>query len=302
MPWMIRNYRLTNTLIPTSVHGGAQLWYGTLQVGPYLNSRGYNPRSVFEARAFEYTSLDAVPLIVQGELNSCATRDRNAGLSLIYWTDADDAGDATRYHRLAPASFADSGAFTFEIPPPTRDTVYYYYFDVTLNSPSGTTSVATPASGGAAPFVYFVSQNHLGDLDRHGDLLDIFDVIRLARHDAWNEPLPFADKLERAGVTGVPAVVATLLDTLSDDTHPPIHVEHDDHAIRIAIGAQFEHHDSARLERTHHRRHPARTPRRRADAGAPLARVGGPFETARAAGRRAVRSDRRNRDQSRLLP
>jgi hypothetical protein len=235
MPWMIRNYRLTNTLLPTSVHGGAQLWYGTLQVGPYLNSRGYNPRSVFEAPAFKYTSLDAVPLIVQGELSSCATRTRNAGLALTYWTDADVAGDRTRYHRLAPASFADSGAFTFEIPPPSRDTVYYY-FDVTLNSSSETTSVTTPALGGAAPFVYFVSQDHLGDLDRHGDLLDIFDVIRLARHDAWNEPLPFADKLERAGAIGVPAIVATLLDAASDDTHPPIRVEHDDHAIRIAIG------------------------------------------------------------------
>jgi hypothetical protein len=236
MPWMIRNYRLTNTLLPTSVHGGAQLWYGTLQVGPYLNSRGYNPRSVFEAPVFEYTSLDAVPLIVQGELSSCAIRERNAGLSLTYWTDADVAGDTKHYHRLAPASLADSGAFTFEIPPPNRDTVYYYYFDVTLNSPTGVTSVATPASGGAAPFVYFVSQNHLGDLDRHGDLLDIFDVIRLARHDAWNEPLPFAEKLDRAGVTGVPAIVAALLDAASDDTHPHIHVEHDDNAIRVAIG------------------------------------------------------------------
>jgi hypothetical protein len=81
-----------------------------------------------------------------------------------------------------------------------------------------------------------VSQNHLGDLDRHGDLLDIFDVIRLARHDAWNEPLPFAEKLDRAGVTGVPAVVAALLDAASDDKHPHIHVEHDDNAIHVAIG------------------------------------------------------------------
>ncbi len=25
--------------LPTSTHGGVQLWYGTLQVGPYLESR-----------------------------------------------------------------------------------------------------------------------------------------------------------------------------------------------------------------------------------------------------------------------
>ena len=63
-PWIVRNYRLTRMVVPTSVHGGVQLWYGTLQVGPYLNSRAYNPRSIFESPVFEYTSLDHVPLIV----------------------------------------------------------------------------------------------------------------------------------------------------------------------------------------------------------------------------------------------
>ena len=29
-PWVIRNYRLTRMLLPTSVHGSTQLWYGTL--------------------------------------------------------------------------------------------------------------------------------------------------------------------------------------------------------------------------------------------------------------------------------
>ena len=49
-PWTIRNYRLTGELLPTSTHGGVQLWYGTLQIGPYLESRAHNPRSVFERR------------------------------------------------------------------------------------------------------------------------------------------------------------------------------------------------------------------------------------------------------------
>src|SRR5262245_13105658 len=56
-PWIVRNYRLTHSILPTSVHGGVQLWYGTLQTGQFLNSRAHNPRSVFEAPAFEYTSL-----------------------------------------------------------------------------------------------------------------------------------------------------------------------------------------------------------------------------------------------------
>ena len=61
-PWTVRNYLLTHTVLPTSVHGGVQLWYGTLQVGPYLNSRAYNPASVFETPVFDYTSLNGVPL------------------------------------------------------------------------------------------------------------------------------------------------------------------------------------------------------------------------------------------------
>ena len=31
MPWIARNYQLTGLVLPTSTHGGVQLWYGTLQ-------------------------------------------------------------------------------------------------------------------------------------------------------------------------------------------------------------------------------------------------------------------------------
>jgi len=44
----------------------------------------------------------------------------------------------------------------------------------------------------------FISRNHLGDMDRHGDVLDTFDVIRLLRHRAWQEPAPSGFTLERA--------------------------------------------------------------------------------------------------------
>ena len=33
MPWIVRNYHYTGTVLPTSTHGGIQLWYGTLQTG-----------------------------------------------------------------------------------------------------------------------------------------------------------------------------------------------------------------------------------------------------------------------------
>ena len=81
-PWVVRNYRLTKTIVPTSVHGGAQLWYGTLQVGQYLHSRGYNPQSIFRSPASRYTSLDGVTLI-HGGVNTCAIQDRHGTLSLF---------------------------------------------------------------------------------------------------------------------------------------------------------------------------------------------------------------------------
>ena len=73
-PWVIRNYRLTGTLLPTSSHGGEQLWYGTLQVGPYLNSRAYNPRAVFDVPVFEYTSLADASNLVTAHVPWCAER------------------------------------------------------------------------------------------------------------------------------------------------------------------------------------------------------------------------------------
>src|SRR5947208_13052118 len=64
VPWTVRNWRLTGDVLPTSSHGGIQLWYGTLQTGRYLKSRAMNPRSVFDAPAFDYTSLDNRALLL----------------------------------------------------------------------------------------------------------------------------------------------------------------------------------------------------------------------------------------------
>jgi hypothetical protein len=98
------------------------------------------------------------------------------------------------------------------------------------------TIVNTPALGPAAPFVYFVSQDHLGDLDRYHDLLDVFDVIRLARHDAWGEPLPGADVLRRAGVVDTKTAVNRLL-AHDGEAVPAVQLDHDDLAVRITIDA-----------------------------------------------------------------
>src|SRR6185369_1719445 len=52
MPWIVRNYQYTGALLPTSTHGGIQLWYGTLQTGKYIESRAHNPRYIFASAAF----------------------------------------------------------------------------------------------------------------------------------------------------------------------------------------------------------------------------------------------------------
>lgn len=176
LPWIVHTKRLTGELLPTSTHGGVQLWYGTLQTGSSLASRSHNPRSVFERPTFPYTSLDRVPLVVTGRVAACAS-GRSA--TLVYWTDR----DGTR--RRIPMHQDTGGTLEADMPPLSAPATYYFFVD----------GVTTPDP---APSVYFVSQDHLGDLDRHGDLLDVFDLVRLARHLAWREP-PGAEHLDFDG-------------------------------------------------------------------------------------------------------
>ena len=201
-PWVVRNYRLTRTVLPTSVHGGVQLWYGTLQVGPYLNSKAYNPRAVFDGSAFAYTSLIDVPLVVTGQVNPCLPAQPVKN-TLWYWTDR----DPTR--RRVDAAAADR-SFDATLPAPGADAVLYYYVESLCDEGGEMRTHRTPVLGERAPFVYFISGNHLGDLDAHADLLDVFDLIRLVRHEAWREPLPHADRLTAAGVVDVAGAVDAL--------------------------------------------------------------------------------------------
>ncbi|MGH9200277.1 MAG: hypothetical protein ACRD2A_03465, partial [Vicinamibacterales bacterium] len=176
-PWIVRNYRLTQAFVPTSTHGGHQLWYGTLQVGPYLESRADNPRSEFEGGTFDYTSLATLPLVVSASRGMC--NGEWAELTLIYWTDRD------KQPRRVAGSTVAANLVTFEVPGQPSPTVFYYFLQARW--PDSPAPVASPQSGARNPFVFFVSDDHLGDLDRHDDLLDTFDLIRLLRALAWQE-------------------------------------------------------------------------------------------------------------------
>src|SRR6185436_17950 len=69
-------------------------------------------------------------------------------------------------------------------------TAIYYYFEARW--PWSQEPTTTPPGGKDRPAVYFVSSDHFGDLDRHQDLFDLFDLIRMLRAIAWNEGTPDA--------------------------------------------------------------------------------------------------------------
>lgn len=179
VPWTVRNYRLTGDFLPTSTHGGYQLWLGTLEIGSYVERRPDNPRSLFEAPAFDYTSLEDRSLIVTAVAGECDPAPR-----LVYSTDRDRAPRVIK-PRLGPARRVE-----FEIPGQPSPTAIYYYFDAQGSALGNEQRQLTPSKGPSDPLVFFVATDHLGDLDRHDDLLDIFDLVRLLRRQAWNGPVP----------------------------------------------------------------------------------------------------------------
>jgi hypothetical protein len=186
VPWIVRNYRLTGLMLPTSSHGGVQLWYGTLQVGPYLESRAHNPRTHFESAAFDYFSIPGAPVVVDADYSSCFAGDGRP--ELVYWTDF-----APTPARLAPAERREHH-LRFEIPPQPMPSVTYFYFEESGGEPA--TRHTTPLAGALSPWVVFINDDHLGDLDGYDAVLDIFDIGRVMRHLAWQEPLRAAARLD----------------------------------------------------------------------------------------------------------
>lgn len=213
MPWIVRNYRLTGMFLPTSTHGGVQLWYGTLQVGPFLESRAHNPRFYFESPAFTYTSLWQRPLEIRSLYRSCVN-GQPMPTDLIYWTDRD-----AEHRRVDPApGWNEDRIARFTVPAQPNHTALYYYFE------QG--SFLSPLEGPRNPNVAFVSDDHLGDLDRHDDVLDLFDLIRVLRHVAWQEPVRAADKLDfnhdgRLDDADAAAIVARMVPDLLSRTATP---------------------------------------------------------------------------------
>ena len=226
MPWIIRNYRYTHTFQPTSTHSGVQLWYGTLQVGPYIESRAHNPRSIFASAAFDYTSLE-VPIVVSA-VYQCPSP--GSPLRLAYRTDRDP-----RLKRIDGTAAAAGSLHTFEIPAQEAPTTIYYFFE------SG--AATTPPGGDQEPLIFFVSRDHLGDLDRRHEVLDVFDLGRLMRHLAWREPLPQETSLDldRDGQTGRADLAAAVAALIPQTTAPFTSFEADERraVVRLSDGSSL---------------------------------------------------------------
>ena len=188
-PWTWRNYQLSRQFLPTSTHGGIQLWYGTLQTGPYIESRAHNPRSIFATSPFDYSSLMHVPIEFDVWMN-CGP-GVPASVNLVYRLDQGT------FQSIALAAGAN-GHYTGAIPAVEKETRVYYYIDVAWPPDlADAPHHITPAGGAADPLVFFISDRHTADLDADGALLDIFDIARVVRHLAWQEQIGDAGKLDR---------------------------------------------------------------------------------------------------------
>lgn len=188
-PWTWRNYQLSRQFLPTSTHGGIQLWYGSLQTGPYVESRAHNPRSIFATSPFDYTSLMHVPIEFDVWMNCGPGVPRS--VNLVYRLDRGTFQSSA----LTPGA---EGHYTGAIPSVGTETRVYYYIDVAWPPDlADAPHHVTPAGGADDPLVFFVSDRHTADLDLDGALLDIFDVTRVVRHLAWQEQIPDTAKLDR---------------------------------------------------------------------------------------------------------
>ena len=178
-PWIIRNYRLTNLFIPASTHGGVQLWFGTLQTGPYQSNWLYNPRAAFEHPTQDYSSIDELPVIVSGICHCGPPADTR--VEVIYWTDRNPAV------RRVPAPVNPEGRFEVALPDVTTGSEMSYYVEATVRRDGQLVGHVAPAAGAKDPGIFVLSREHLSDLDTGNLVFDVFDVARIASRVSWNE-------------------------------------------------------------------------------------------------------------------
>ncbi len=177
-PWPIRNARLSGRFIPSTTHGGIVFWISTLQVGRYAENWTANPRASIEFGPFDYSAAGPVRV----DVSARPGLPMPTAAALIYWTDR-----APARIRLE-GSPALAGTISWDLPEQPAGTVLHYYVDAEFRTAAGVRRQTTPPTGARDPLLHFISRDHFADLDRHDELLDVFDVVRLIRCLAWGEP------------------------------------------------------------------------------------------------------------------
>ena len=236
-PWIVRNYRWSGLVVPASTHGGVQLWFGTLQSGPYEDSWIYNPRAAFEFPPLDYTSVDEFPPIATATLAACPA-SANRRVDLVYWTSRDRTP-----RRLTARPDAAGGIVTFEVPVQPTGTALYYYVEASAQVGGKRLSERSPAGGADSPLMTVISQNHLSDLDVDRHVLDVFDIVRMIRYVYWNEPLTPGNRLDLDGdgtVTerDIRTAIAVLLhdrSTSLDAADEVSGIEHGDALVTVSL-------------------------------------------------------------------
>lgn len=178
-PWIIRNYRLTGLFIPASTHGGVQLWFGSLQTGPYQSNWLYNPRAAFEHPPQDYSSIDELPVVVSGRTHCGPAADTR--VEVIYWTDRNPAV------QRAAAPLSPNGHFEVALPDIAPGSEMSYYVEATALRDGNQVRHVAPVAGALDPGIFVLSREHLSDLDAGNLVLDVFDVARIAAWVSWRE-------------------------------------------------------------------------------------------------------------------
>ena len=178
-PWVVRNYLWSGLFVPASTHGGVQLWFGSLQSGPFQDNWLYNPAAAFERAPIDYSSIDELPPVVNGS-TECGPPGQ-LRVELVYWTNRDPA--PTRI----PAALDDQGRFVVTLPQQPSPAALSYYAEVRSDRGGRILHATTPEAGAADPFLFVLSRDHVGDLDIAGLSLDVFDMARLARRLSWGD-------------------------------------------------------------------------------------------------------------------
>ena len=164
-----------------------------------------SPRSVFEAPAFEYTSLENVPIVVEGagQLHRRGARRRRARL-LVGPTMSTERRLAPGRVDGASLHLRDSGAARAK---PSSTTTSSRQWSGASAAPSGRRRAPAAAHRSSISS----ADDHLGDLDVHGDLLDVFDVGAADSPPAWHEPVRRRRAVGAAGVTRCAHAAAAVL-------------------------------------------------------------------------------------------